>query len=85
VEGAIYQMLNHGLSTGALFLCVGILYERSHTHLIKDYGGVSSQMPIFSALFFVMFLCVYEVFQLGLNPGSILVLIRQALSSLPVF
>ncbi|RLE07615.1 MAG: Fe-S-binding domain-containing protein, partial [Candidatus Aminicenantes bacterium] len=39
IEGAIYQMLNHGLSTGALFLCVGILYERSHTRLIKDYGG----------------------------------------------
>lgn len=56
VEGAIYQMLNHGLSTGALFLCVGILYERSHTHVIKDYGGVSRQMPIFSAFFLVFIL-----------------------------
>ena len=51
IEGAIYQMLNHGLSTGALFLVVGILYERSHTRLIKDFGGVSSQMPVFSAFF----------------------------------
>ncbi|NQT79469.1 MAG: NADH-quinone oxidoreductase subunit M [Candidatus Aminicenantes bacterium] len=56
VEGAIYQMLNHGLSTGALFLIVGILYERSHTRLIKDYGGVSKQMPVFSAFFLICLL-----------------------------
>jgi len=56
LEGAIYQMLNHGLSTGALFLIVGILYERAHTRLIKDFGGVSSQMPVFSAFFLVCLL-----------------------------
>lgn len=56
MEGAIYQMLNHGLSTGALFLCVGILYERSHTRLIKDYGGVSKQMPVFAAFFLIFML-----------------------------
>jgi len=56
VQGAIYQMLNHGLSTGALFLIVGILYERAHTRLIKDFGGVSSQMPVFSAFFLVCLL-----------------------------
>jgi NADH-quinone oxidoreductase subunit M len=56
MEGAIYQMLNHGLSTGALFLIVGILYERSHTRLIKDFGGVSSQMPVFSAFFLICLL-----------------------------
>ena len=55
-EGAIYQMLNHGLSTGMLFLIVGILYERSHTRLIKDFGGVSKQMPVFSAFFLVAML-----------------------------
>jgi NADH-quinone oxidoreductase subunit M len=55
-EGAIYQMLNHGLSTGALFLCVGILYERAHTRQIKDFGGVSKQMPVFSAFFMVTML-----------------------------
>ncbi len=55
-EGAIYQMLNHGLSTGALFLVVGVLYERSHTRLIKDYGGVSKQMPVFSAFFLICML-----------------------------
>jgi NADH-quinone oxidoreductase subunit M len=56
IEGAIYQMLNHGLSTGALFLIVGILYERAHTRLIKDYGGVSRQMPVFSTLFLICML-----------------------------
>jgi NADH-quinone oxidoreductase subunit M len=49
-------MLNHGLSTGALFLCVGILYERAHTRLIKDFGGVSKQMPVFAAFFLICLL-----------------------------
>jgi NADH-quinone oxidoreductase subunit M len=56
LQGALYQMLNHGLSTGALFLCVGVLYERAHTRLIKDYGGVSKQMPVFSAFFLIALL-----------------------------
>lgn len=56
LQGAIYQMLNHGLSTGALFLCVGILYQRAHTRLIKDYGGVSRQMPVFAAVFLIVIL-----------------------------
>ena len=56
MEGAIYQMLNHGLSTGALFLIVGILYERAHTRLIKDFGGVSKRMPVFSAFFLICML-----------------------------
>ena len=55
-EGALFQMINHGLSTGALFLCVGILYERSHTRLIADYGGVGRQMPVFSAAFLIAML-----------------------------
>ena len=50
-QGAIYQMLNHGLSTGALFLAVGILYERAHTRRIEDFGGVARQMPVFWAFF----------------------------------
>jgi len=55
-EGAIYQMLSHGLSTGALFLAVGILYERTHTRRIRDYGGIGRRMPVFSALFLVAML-----------------------------
>ncbi len=56
LEGSILQMINHGLSTGALFLIVGILYERAHTRLIKDYGGVSRQMPVLAAFFLVCML-----------------------------
>jgi NADH-quinone oxidoreductase subunit M len=55
-EGALYQMLNHGLSTGALFLCVGVLYERTHTRLIRDYGGAAGRMPVFAGLFLVIML-----------------------------
>jgi len=39
-------MLNHGISTGALFLCVGMLYDRRHTHLISEFGGLASPMPV---------------------------------------
>ncbi|HMA53593.1 MAG TPA: NADH-quinone oxidoreductase subunit M, partial [Acidobacteriota bacterium] len=55
-EGALFQMINHGLSTGALFLCVGVLYERTHTRLIKDYGGAAACMPVFAGLFLVSIL-----------------------------
>jgi NADH-quinone oxidoreductase subunit M len=51
--GSIYQMLNHGISTGALFLLVGVLYDRKHTRLIADYGGLASKVPVFAFLFLV--------------------------------
>lgn len=51
--GSIYQMLNHGITTGALFLLVGVLYDRKHTRLIADYGGLASKIPVFAALFLV--------------------------------
>lgn len=53
VEGSIYQMLNHGISTGALFLIVGMIYERRHTRLIKDFGGLAKQLPIFATFFMI--------------------------------
>lgn len=53
IEGGIYQMLNHGLSTGALFLIVGMIYERRHTKLIAEFGGISKVMPVF-AIFFML-------------------------------
>ena len=56
VEGALYQMLGHGLSTGALFLLVGVLYERRHTRLISDYGGLWRQLPVFASVFLVAML-----------------------------
>jgi NADH-quinone oxidoreductase subunit M len=54
VSGSIYQMLNHGISTPALFLLVGVLYDRKHTRLIADYGGLASKVPVF-AFFFLVF------------------------------
>jgi len=54
ISGGILQMINHGLSTGALFLLVGMLYERRHTRLIADFGGVAKVMPIYAAFFLIM-------------------------------
>ncbi|MBU3741151.1 MAG: NADH-quinone oxidoreductase subunit M [Candidatus Kapabacteria bacterium] len=51
VQGAVIQMVNHGLSTGMLFLCVGVLYERRHTREIGDYGGITNVMPRFAVMF----------------------------------
>jgi len=54
VQGATYQMLNHGVSTGALFLLVGILYERRHTRLISQFGGIAHRMPVYAAFFMII-------------------------------
>src|SRR5689334_8935573 len=51
MQGALYQMLNHGVSTGALFLFVGFVYERRHTRLISEFGGLAKPMPWFATLF----------------------------------
>lgn len=53
VEGSIIQMLNHGIVTGALFLAVGMIYERTHTRQIRDYGGLASTMPVMAGFFLV--------------------------------
>jgi NADH-quinone oxidoreductase subunit M len=53
-EGAIYQMVNHGVSTGALFMMVGMLYDRRHTRLIKDFGGLGTTMPVFATFFMIV-------------------------------
>ena len=54
ITGGLLQMLNHGVSTGALFLIVGFIYERRHTRLITDFGGLSKQMPIFATIFMIV-------------------------------
>jgi len=53
MQGALYQMLSHGVSTGALFLFVGFIYERRHTRLIAEFGGLATPMPWFSTLFVI--------------------------------
>ncbi len=54
LEGAVIQMISHGFVSGALFLCVGVLYDRMHSRMISDYGGVANTMPVFAA-FFMLF------------------------------
>jgi NADH-quinone oxidoreductase subunit M len=54
LQGAVIQMVSHGFVSGALFLCVGVLYDRMHSRLIADYGGVVNRMPLFAA-FFMLF------------------------------
>ena len=56
IQGGIFQMLAHGISTGGLFLAVGILYDRRHTRLLGDFGGLWKQMPVFGACFLVLVL-----------------------------
>ncbi|MFQ5350312.1 MAG: NuoM family protein, partial [Thermoanaerobaculia bacterium] len=54
INGSVLQMINHGLSTGALFLLVGIIYERRHTRMIAEYGGISAEMPVFATIFLII-------------------------------
>ncbi|MFQ5453066.1 MAG: NADH-quinone oxidoreductase subunit M [Candidatus Zixiibacteriota bacterium] len=54
LEGSVMQMINHGISTGALFLLVGMIYERRHTRLIEEFGGIAKVMPVFSVIFMIV-------------------------------
>ncbi|HEV7506667.1 MAG TPA: NADH-quinone oxidoreductase subunit M, partial [Thermoanaerobaculia bacterium] len=54
LNGSVLQMINHGLSTGALFLLVGVIYERRHTRAIADYGGISQVMPLYATIFLII-------------------------------
>jgi len=75
IQGAIYQMLNHGVSTGALFLAVGMLYDRRHTHEIKEFGGLATPMPVLMSFF--LFVCLSSLALPPLNGfiGEFLILI----------
>ncbi len=64
IEGGIVQMISHGFVSGALFLCVGVLYDRLHSRMIKDYGGVANRMPVFAA-----FMMLFAMANAGL-PGT---------------
>ena len=65
LSGSLLQMINHGLSTGGLFLLVGMLYDRYHTRRIADYGGMAARLPILS--FFMVFMCLSSAGLPGLN------------------
>ncbi len=75
VTGAILQMINHGLSTGALFLLVGMLYERRHTRMIQDFGGLARTIPAFTAAFLLVTLSSIGLPGLNGFVGEFLILV----------
>jgi NADH-quinone oxidoreductase subunit M len=81
VTGSIYQMLNHGLSTGALFLIVGVIYYRRHTRMIADFGGLWKQLPMFSVVFLVVMLSSVGLPGLNGFVGEFLILLGAFKSS----
>ncbi|MCA9580136.1 MAG: Fe-S-binding domain-containing protein, partial [Myxococcales bacterium] len=83
VAGAVLQMINHGISTGALFLAVGVIYERRHTRLIADFGGLARVMPIYAVVF--MIVCLSSIGLPGTNgfTGEFLILLG-AFKSFPL-
>ena len=74
LDGAVYQMLNHGISTGALFMLVGLLYERRHSLEIADYGGVATAAPWLSTVFLITTLASIGLPMLNNFVGEFLVL-----------
>jgi NADH-quinone oxidoreductase subunit M len=75
LQGGVLQMINHGISTGALFLLVGMIYERRHTRLIADMGGIQKSAPLFAAVFTVVMLSSIGLPGLNGFVGEFLVLI----------
>jgi NADH-quinone oxidoreductase subunit M len=84
LDGAVLQMVNHGLSTGTLFLLVGMIYDRRHTRLIADFGGVATVMPMFAACFLVVSLSSIGLPGLNGFVGEFLVLVG-AFQAVPIF
>ena len=83
IQGAMIQMVNHGISTGALFLIVGMLYERRHTRLMEDYGGIARSVPILT--FFMVLTALASAGLPGLNGfvGEFLILVGAFNSDIP--
>jgi NADH-quinone oxidoreductase subunit M len=81
ISGATYQMLNHGVSTGALFLLVGMIYDRRHTRLIEHFGGIAHPMPVYASCFLVIALSSIGLPGLNGFVGEFLILQGTFLSS----
>jgi NADH-quinone oxidoreductase subunit M len=75
VSGAVFVMIAHGVSTGALFLLVGVLYERRHTRLLADYGGIARRVPVFAAMLVMTAMASAGLPALSGFPGEFLVLL----------
>ena len=83
LQGSLIQMINHGLSTGALFLLVGIIYERAHKRQISDFGGIAKIMPVYSALFLIVALSSIGLPGLNGFVGEFLILVGTYISKNP--
>jgi NADH-quinone oxidoreductase subunit M len=81
ITGSMVQQLNHGISTGALFLIVGIVYERRHTREIAEYGGLSKVMPVYAAIFLIMTLSSIGLPALNGFIGEFLILLGVFVAS----
>ena len=75
-QGALIQMINHGLSTGALFLLVGVIYDRRHTRMIEDFGGLAAVMPLYTGAFLISTLASIGLPGLNGFVGEFLILTR---------
>ena len=82
LQGALIQMVNHGLSTGALFLLVGFIYERRHSRLISEYGGLAKIMPFYAATFLIVVLSSLGLPGLNGFVGEFLILVGSFKSSI---
>jgi NADH-quinone oxidoreductase subunit M len=81
LQGSVIQMLNHGLSTGALFLLVGMIYDRRHTRMIADFGGLAHISPVYATLFFIVTLSSIGLPALNGFVGEVLVLLGSFASN----
>ena len=82
-DGAVYQMLNHGISTGALFMLAGMLYERKHTYEFKEFGGLATPMPVYATFFLLAVLSSVGLPLLNGFVGEFLVLSGTFQSTVP--
>jgi len=82
IQGAVIQMINHGLSTGALFLLVGMIYDRAHTRMISDFGGVAKIMPVFATIFLIISLSSIGLPGLNGFVGEFLILLGSFKSTI---
>lgn len=81
MQGSVIQMINHGLSTGALFMIVGVLYERRHTKAISEFGGIMKIMPVFSVIFMIVVLSSIGLPGLNGFVGEFLILLGSFYST----
>ena len=84
IDGGVLQMVNHGVSTGGLFLIIGMIYERRHTRLLSDYGGLAGVMPVYAAFVMLIVLSSIGLPGTGGFVGEVLILLGLFRESVPL-